>query len=92
MKHYPSHVKSSQSWQGHNFIVGDTPVIPTASVPENELEKHVGKSVIVTGVWYGGQEWQPSEEEVLPMPVKPDNKIIIRGDGLKISSIKLIEE
>jgi len=89
MKHFPADVKSSQAWQGHHFMVGDTPVIPTAAVPEAELRRHVGKSVVVSGVWYAGQQWQPGEEEKdLPMPVMPDNQIIIRGDGLKVSSIR----
>jgi len=93
MKHYPANVRSSQAWQGHNFMVGDTPVIPTGAVPENELLRHVGKSVVVSGVWHAGQQWQPSKEEKnIPMPVNPDNQIIIRGDGLKVSSIELAEE
>ncbi|MDH3692675.1 MAG: hypothetical protein OEU36_24880 [Gammaproteobacteria bacterium] len=90
MKHVPANVRSSQAWQGHQFMVGSTPVIPTAAVPEKELEWHVGKSVVVSGIWDAGQEWWPTEEEKnMPMPVYPDEQIIIRGEGLKVSSIQL---
>ena len=93
MKHYPSNIQSIQSWQGHNFIVGDTPVIPTESVTEDELQKYIGKFVIVTGIWHSGQEWTPSENEKdVPAPIMTDNQIVIRGDGLKVSSIKIIKK
>lgn len=90
MKHIPASVRSSQAWHGHQFMVGSTPVIPTAAVPEKELKWHIGKSVVVSGIWHAGQQWRPTEEEKnMPMPVDPDEPIIIRGDGLKVSSIQL---
>ena len=93
MKHFPSDVKSPQAWQGHNFMVGNTPVIPTPDVSEDELLSHIGKSVVVIGTWYDGQQWQPNENEKnLPIPVSQENQIMIRGDGLKVSSISLINE
>nr|BAJ07024.1 hypothetical protein [uncultured bacterium] len=93
MKHYPSNVQSIQSWQGHNFIVGDTPVIPTESVTDVEMQKYIGKTVIVTGIWHSGQEWTPSENEKdIPALIMPDNQVVIRGDGLKVSSIKIMEQ
>jgi hypothetical protein len=46
--------------------------------------------VVVSGIWDAGQEWRPTEEEKnMPMPVYPDENIIIRGEGLKVSSIQL---
>jgi len=39
LKYYPSNVKSSQAWHGHNFIVGGTPILPTKLVPEDVLKK-----------------------------------------------------
>ena len=90
MKHFPANVRRSHAWHGHQFMVGSTPVIPTAAVPEKELKWHVGKSVVVSGIWHAGQQWRPTEEEEnMPMPVYPDEQIIIRGDGLKVSSIQL---
>jgi hypothetical protein len=90
MTHVPANVKSLQAWQGHQFMVGSTPVIPTAAVPAKELKWHVEKSVVVSGIWHAGQPWRPTEEEEkMPMPVYPDEQIIIRGDGLKVSSIQL---
>ena len=90
MKHIPANVRSSQAWQGHQFMVGSTPVIPTAAVPAKELKWHVGKSVVVSGIWHAGQQWRPTEEEEnMPMPVNPDEQIVIRGEGLKVSSIQL---
>jgi len=90
MKHIPASVRSSQAWHGHQFMVGSTPVIPTAAVPEKELKWHVGKSVVVSGIWHAGQQWRPTEEEKnMPMPVYRDEQIIIRGEGLKVSSIQL---
>ena len=90
MKHIPASVRSSQAWHSHQFMVGSTPVIPTAAVSEKELKWHVGKSVVVSGIWHAGQQWRPTEEdENMPMPVYPDEQIIIRGEGLKVSSIQL---
>jgi hypothetical protein len=90
MKHIPANVRSSQAWQGHQFMVGSTPVIPTAAVPAKKLKWHVGKSVVVSGIWHAGQPWRPTEEEKkMPIPVYPDEQIIIRGEGLKVSSIQL---
>jgi len=93
MEHFPADVKSPQAWQGHNFMVGNTPVIPTPAVSEAELLNNVGKSVVVIGTWYGGKQWQPNEnEQNLAIPVNQENQIMIRGDGLKVSSIRLVKE
>ncbi len=92
LKFYPSNVKSVQAWYGHNFVVDGTPILPTDQVPEDILKKFVGKRVIIQGVWQPGKRWKPSEEEKnMQMPVDPDKEIVIVGDGLKATSISLVE-
>ena len=81
-----------QAWHGHTFVVNATPILPTAQVPEDTLKKFVGSLVIVQGVWQPGKRWTPSEEEKnAPMPVDPDKEIVIVGDGLRASTISLVE-
>ena len=96
LNHFPSDVRSAQAWHGHNFLVGDTPVIPTEAVSEETLKEFVGSKVVVTGVWHPGERWNPSEEEQnMPRPLDPphpDQEEIVRGDGHKASSISRLEE
>lgn len=61
LSHFPSDVRSAQAWHGHNFIVGDTPVIATETVSEERLKTFIGLTVIVTGVWHPGEKWNPTE-------------------------------
>ena len=92
LEHFPSDVKSVEAWYGHNFMVGDTPVIATEEVPEETLSKFVGTEVVITGVWQPGEQWNPTEEEAnMPNPVSPDTAAVIRGDGIKASTIKPVE-
>ncbi|MGB0744303.1 MAG: hypothetical protein ACPGSB_07230 [Opitutales bacterium] len=92
LKHYPSDVRSAQAWHGYNFMVGNTPVIPTKELTEEKLKEFVGAKVSVTGVWEPGREWKPTEEQTaMPMPAYPDEQKIIVGDGLKATSISLVE-
>lgn len=92
LKHFPSNARSAHAWYGHNFIIGNTPILPTDTVPDAILKKNVGKVVSVSGVWYPGKQWKPSKEEMnIPMPIDTKDKVIIRGDGLKASSIKTIK-
>ncbi len=73
-------------------MVGTTPILPTEPVPEDVLKKYVGNLVVVTGVWHPGERWEPTEQEMnMPMPVDPEKEVVIRGDGLKASSIALVE-
>ena len=89
LNHFPTNVRSMQAWSDHQFMIGNTPIIPTPAVPEERLKRHVGSSVIVSGVWHAGKEWHPTEEEKdMPMPAYPKKQIISRGDGLRLSSIK----
>ena len=92
LKHFPSNARSAHAWYGHNFIIGNTPILPTDTVPEAILKKHVGKVLSVSGIWYPGKQWKPTKEEMnIPMPVNPKNKVIVRDDGLRASSIKIIK-
>ena len=88
LEHHPSNVRSSQAWHGHNFMVGNTPILPTEEVPEDVLEEFVGSLVMVSGVWHPGERWRPTDDEVnMPMPVDPQQDIVIRGEGLEASTI-----
>ena len=67
-------------------------MLPTEAVPEAVLTKHVGRTVVVKGQWHPGNRWQPTHEGMnLPMPVDPDRQVVIRGDGIKASSIELTD-
>ena len=93
LQHFPSDVRSAQAWYGHNFIVGSTPILPTDNVPKEVLKEHVGKHVVITGIWDPGQAWEPDDKELnLPMPVDPEKEVIIRGDGLEASSLTVVEK
>ena len=92
LRHFPSDIKSTQAWYRHNFLVGDTPVIATSAVPEETLRKFIGSEVIVSGVWHPGEQWKPTEEEsCLQSPIHPDGEVVVRGEGIKASSIKPAE-
>ena len=89
LEYFPSDVRSSQAWHGHNFIVDRTPILPTDAVPEEVLKGYVGDQVIVTGIWHPGERWEPTKDDMTTqMPVYPEGQMIIRGDGLKASSIE----
>lgn len=90
LRHHPSNVKSVQAWLGHNFMVEGAAIIPTAAVPEETLLKHIGKEVIVTGIWEPGRRWKPAAETVEQVPVFPESAIVNIGDGLKAASIKTV--
>ncbi len=92
LRHFPSDVKSVEAWRGHNFLVGETPVLPTAEVPEETLLGFVGSEVVVGGVWYPGEPWIPGEEELLlASPEHAAGEPIVRGDGLRAASIERVE-
>ncbi len=56
------------------------------------LKKFVGSLVMVSGVWHPGERWTPTEEERnMPMPIDPNKSGVIRGDGLMVSMIGLVE-
>ena len=97
LRHFPSDVKSVQAWYGHNFLVGDTPVIATDKVSEETLKGLIGELVAVTGTWNPGERWKPTEEE-FPVPTPQsilrdaegvvDAKGVVRGDGIEATTIK----
>ena len=92
--HYPSGVRTPESWKGHNFSVNGVPVQPSEKVPESELLKCVGKRVSVTGQWNPGTVWKPTEEErKTQMPVYPDSdEPIIRGDGIRLETMQELKD
>lgn len=93
LKHYPSDVKSVEAWSGHNFMIEETPILPSEFVSEDQLKKHVGAHVMVSGIWEPGNPQEPSaEEQNLPAPVNPGKETMIRGDGLRASSIELVKK
>lgn len=93
LKHFPSDVKSVESWYGHTFKVGSTPIISTETIPEETLRKFVGSEVVITGTWDSGKEWSPSEEQqALSMPIDGGSEAVVRGEGLRASSVSLLEE
>ncbi|MBA60894.1 MAG: hypothetical protein CMJ76_00870 [Planctomycetaceae bacterium] len=94
LMHFPENVQSIQAWYGHNYMVGNKPVIPTEEVPEDVLKTFVGLNVIVQGIWYPGEKWSPAEEEQLSS-ARPADSVqdeTFRGDGIMISSIEKAEE
>jgi hypothetical protein len=89
LKYFPSDVKSVQAWSGHTFMVGSTPVIATSEVSEEMLNKLVETEVTVTGEWHPGEKWQASEEDAISQtPHFPTGQDIVRGEGIKLISIK----
>jgi hypothetical protein len=93
LKHFPSDVRSAQAWHGHTFMVGKTPVIATEKVPEEALMKLVETEVIVSGVWYPGERWNPTEEEArMPTPLSSDTEGVVRNQGIRASSVKPVKE
>lgn len=89
LQHFPTDVKSTEAWYGHEFKVGDTPVIPTDAVTRDELMELVGRNVLVTGTWHPGEVWKPSDEPsqtAMPVEVGPDG--VTRGEGLQVTSIE----
>ena len=92
LKHFPSNVMSPQAWYGHYYMVDSTPILPTETVSEDILKKHIGNFVVVTGIWHPGEYWRPTEGEMsMPMPVDSEKDVIIRNDGLKALSIIRVE-
>ena len=89
LEHFPENVQSTQAWYGHYYMVGDIPVIPTKEVPAEILQGFIGSEVVIEGVWYPGEKWQPATEEgiSLPNPTQLGQAEVVRGDGVKISSI-----
>ena len=103
LTHYPADVRSRQSWLGHTFMVGDTPVIPSSDVPEKHLLTLVGKEVVASGTWHPGDVWtEGAQPEPTAAPVEYDIELtgdgiitgdrittFVRGDGIRLSTIQL---
>ena len=94
LEYFPENVRSTQAWYGHYYMVGGTPVIPTKEVPAETLQKFVDSEVVIQGVWYPGEKWNPTteEEKILPRPTDLDQHEVVRFDGVKISSIEQVKD
>ena len=61
-------------------MVGSTLILPTGTVPEDILMKHIGNFIVVTGIWHPGKYWRATEGEMsMPMPVDSDKDVITAG-------------
>ena len=88
LEYIPS-TKSLESWLGHQYKVGDTPIKPTREIPTDTLQSLVGETVIIEGIWNPGKKWEPSEEEELSQhPIFWDNETVMRGAGLEALTIQ----
>jgi hypothetical protein len=87
LTYYPENEKNVQAFYGHNFMVGDTPVIPTPAVSKEILLKLVGKEVTVTGVWYPGYQWQQPKGVKGAVPIEATKGPVTIGDGIKLKAI-----
>ncbi|MBT4692160.1 MAG: hypothetical protein HOB73_02315 [Planctomycetaceae bacterium] len=94
LEHFPENVQSTHAWHGHYYMVGGTPVIPTKEVPAETLQRFVGLEVVIQGVWHPGEKWNPTTEEEndLARPTGLDQPEVVRGDGVKVSSIQRVKE
>ena len=58
-------------------MVGSTLVLPTGTVPEDILKKHIGNFIVVTGIWHPGEYWRATEgERSMLMPVDSEKEVI----------------
>ena len=88
LEYIPS-TKSLESWQGHQYKVGDTPIKPTPEIPSDTLQSFIGETVIIEGLWNPGKKWEPSEEEELSQrPIFFENEKVTRGNGLEAITIQ----
>lgn len=93
LEQFPGDVQSFEAWAGHPFTVGGTPVLPTDEIPESTLMQYVGEIVLVSGIWEPGKRWKPTPGEAnLPMPVDPGGGTMIRGDGIRVSTIRRMSQ
>ncbi|TWT99018.1 hypothetical protein [Neorhodopirellula pilleata] len=91
LRHYRPDVKSTQAWLGHEFMVGETPILPTKFVPSETLRGMVGRTVIVEGVWNSGKTWsQPTltdDDDFSQNPIFAEDAMVVRGSGIEVRSV-----
>jgi len=86
--YFPETVQSRQAWYGHNFMLGDTPIQPTAAFPAKKLLTYVGKTITVQGHWFNGTAFVQDTQQPLPMPMEAEQtQPIIRGDGILVEQL-----
>ncbi len=93
LKYYPPDVQSSQAWYGHNFMLGTTPLQPSAAFPADVLLRYVGKHIKVTGVWQAGKVFKPDEsQQVSAMPLSEADAPVVRNDGILVQTITVLKK
>jgi len=86
--YFPETVQSHQAWYGHNFMLGDTPIQPTAAFPAKKLLSYVGKTITVQGRWFKGIPFVQEAQHPLPMPMEAEqNQPVMRGDGILVEQL-----
>ena len=88
LMYFPETVQSPQAWYGHNFMVGDTPIQPTAAFPAKKLLTYVGKTITVKGRWFKGTAFVQDAQQILPMPMDTEQtQPVMRGDGILVEQL-----
>ncbi len=79
--YFPPEVKSVEAWHGHEFKVGDLPLLPQTPEQKAQLQELLGQTITVRGTWFAGRSWQSDPR--LPEPVGEGQ----RGYGLLLEAI-----
>lgn len=91
LKHFPQNVKSVEAWEGSEFKIGSSTIIPTKEVTRDDLLKLVDQEVSISGNWNPGEHRLLTDEEKLySRPLLPEGTIDIVGSGLEATSIRKI--
>ena len=74
-------------WEGSEFTVRDTPILPTDRVPEEAVRRLVRTRVKATGVWFPGEELPPGEPLPRGYATDPDEPVVV-GHGIQLQSLE----
>jgi hypothetical protein len=92
LRHFPQDVKSVEAWEGSEFKIGDSTIIPTKEITRDALLKFVGQSVSITGYWNPGEnQGHAKSEKFHSHPILPQGGSDIVGAGLEAISIRRID-
>lgn len=96
LRHFPQDVRSTEAWLGNEFMVGETPVLPTSEVTREALLEFVGEVVEIVGPWNPGTKWQQadaeSDEVQTATPMFATGADVFRGSGIEATSMKKVAE
>jgi hypothetical protein len=91
LDYFPPEVQSQQAWYGHNFMIGNTPLQPTADFPAKKLRTYIGKRIKISGVWNKGTLFNPNEpQQISAMPLSENDAPVMRNDGINVQVLELI--